>query len=30
VVGSVLFLAGGLWWKKKRNQAKLAEFTAQK
>jgi len=30
VVGSALFMAGGLWWKKQRNQAKLTEFTAKK
>lgn len=30
IVGATLFMAGGLWWKKKRNQAKLAEFIATK
>ncbi|QHV01541.1 choice-of-anchor R domain-containing protein [Synechocystis sp. CACIAM 05] len=30
VVGATLFMAGGLWWKKKRNQAKIAEFIAEK
>jgi len=30
VVGSALFMAGGLWWKKKRAQAKVAEFVAKK
>jgi hypothetical protein len=30
VVGSVLFMAGGLWWKKKRAQAKVPEFVAKK
>jgi hypothetical protein len=30
IVGSALFMAGGLWWKKKRAQAKVAEFVAKK
>jgi len=30
VVGSALFMAGGLWWKKKRSQANVAEFVAKK
>ncbi|MFN5513297.1 MAG: hypothetical protein ACK5CA_00710 [Cyanobacteriota bacterium] len=30
VVGSAVFMAGGLWWKRRRAQAKVAEFTAQK
>ena len=29
VVGSALFMAGGLWWKKKRAQAKATEFIAK-
>jgi len=29
VVGSALFMAGGLWWKKKRSQANVAEFVAK-
>jgi len=30
IVGSALFMAGGLWWKKKRAQAKVAEFVVKK
>ncbi|MFN5515962.1 MAG: hypothetical protein ACK5CA_14780 [Cyanobacteriota bacterium] len=30
VVGSAVFMAGGLWWKRKRAQAKGADFIAQK
>ncbi|MFM1843295.1 MAG: hypothetical protein RLZZ490_2037, partial [Cyanobacteriota bacterium] len=30
IVGSALFMAGGLWWKKKRAQAKVAEFVDKK
>ena len=30
VVGATLFMAGGLWWKRKRAQAKAADFIAEK
>jgi hypothetical protein len=30
IVGSTLLMAGGLWWKRKRNQAKVTEFLAKK
>lgn len=30
VVGATLFMAVGVWWKKKRSQSKIAKFVAQK
>ncbi|MFN5516492.1 MAG: hypothetical protein ACK5CA_17605 [Cyanobacteriota bacterium] len=30
VVGSAAFMAGGLWWKRRRGQAKVTDFIAQK
>lgn len=30
ILGSVAFMAGGLWWKRKRAQAKVSEFVANK